>query len=252
MADGLTPRERFARLERTGESGLVVEGVPVEFNWRFDGQPNGERLLILKHPEFIDDYLSVIGDRSFRNILELGIFDGGSCFLFAHLFGAERLEALDLSEGAPTFERFRASHAIGQRIGAHFGTRQDDETALNSILDGFKGPPHLIIDDASHWLTETTRSFELLFPKLAPGGWYVLEDWSWAHFPVQLGWTDKDSLAHLLFRLMIAWIGRPDLIADIVVKRPMAFIRKHPDAPVGGRLSLDEICPMRGRVLQPF
>jgi len=28
---------------------------------------------------------------------------------------------------------------------------------------------------------------EVLFPLLRPGGWYVIEDWQWAHSP---GFTD--------------------------------------------------------------
>lgn len=246
-------RARHDELVWTAPNRTVVEGVPIEFDNDFQAEPQDGRLIILKHPDFIKEYVAVLGDRLYPRVLELGIFDGGSCVLFSHLFGVERLSAIDLIHGSPRFDAYRAAAPFRDRIRAHYQTSQDDKAALERILaEDFDGPPDLIIDDASHFLSESTRSFELLFPRLAPGGWYVLEDWSWAHFPYQFNWHDQPSLAHLLFRLQIAWISRPDLIADIVVRRAMAFIRKHPDAPVGGDLSLDEICCMRGRTLHPF
>ena len=35
-----------------------------------------------------------------------------------------------------------------------------------------------MIDDASHLYNETSASFNVLFPRLRPGGLYVIEDWS--------------------------------------------------------------------------
>lgn len=248
-----TPRERHAKLQWIGDTQVEIEGVRIEFNWDFLGRPNDQRLLLLKHPDFIKEYMEVLGGRDFRRVLELGVFDGGSCILFTHLFNAERLVALDLIEGSPRFDKARAEHPIGKRIGVHYATSQDDDAKLTAILrQEFDAPPDLIIDDASHFLEESTRSFELLFPRLAPGGWYVLEDWSWAHFPLAIGWHDKHSLATLMFRLLLAWVSRPDIIADVVVKRHMVFIRKGDKAPVEKHMSLDGIVAMHGRVLKPF
>lgn len=253
MTEPDTLRTRHDNLVWTSPTTVLVDGVSIEFDDDFEATPHDGRLIVLKHPDFLKEYVSVLGDRLYPRVLELGVFDGGSCILFSHLFGVERLSALDLIHGSPRFDAYRAAAPFRDRIRAHYETSQDDKAALEAILsEDFDAPPDLIIDDASHFLPESTRSFEILFPRLAPGGWYVLEDWSWAHFPIQLVWHDQPSLAHLLFRLQIAWISRPDLIADIVVRRHMAFIRKHPDAPVGGELSLDDICNMRGRTLQPF
>ena len=38
-------------------------------------------------------------------------------------------------------------------------------------------PLDLVIDDASHLYGPTMASFEVLFPRLRPGGLYVIEDW---------------------------------------------------------------------------
>jgi cephalosporin hydroxylase len=253
VTSDLTARDRYAQLKWIGDKEVEIEGVPIEFSWDFLGRPDDRRLMVLKHPDFIKDYMEVIGGRSYRNILELGIFDGGSCILFAHLFGAKRLAALDMIDKSPRFDGFRAKSPIGPRIGVHYSTSQDDEAKLTRILETeFDGPPDLIIDDASHYLDESTRSFEILFARLAPGGWYVLEDWSWAHFPLGSVWPDKDSLAHLTFRLLLAWVARPDIIANVVVKRHMMFIQKAAGASVEKHMSLDGIIAMHGRMMKPF
>ena len=39
-----------------------------------------------------------------------------------------------------------------------------------------------MIDDASHLYAQTKASFETLFPRVRPGGLYVIEDWAWFHW----------------------------------------------------------------------
>ena len=39
----------------------------------------------------------------------------------------------------------------------------------------------LIVDDASHLYRPTLASFEVLYPRLRPGGTYVIEDWAGDH-----------------------------------------------------------------------
>lgn len=46
---------------------------------------------------------------------------------------------------------------------------------------------HLVIDDASHAGALSTQTFNLLWPLVRPGGWYVVEDWmigfdSWPNY----------------------------------------------------------------------
>lgn len=248
-----TMRTRHARLPWTSDRHVEIGGVQLEFNWDFSGRPMENRLMVLKHPDFLEEYMSVIGDRLYPRVLELGVFDGGSCFLFTELLGADRLVAVDIIGGSPRFDEFRAASPMGERISVHYGVSQDDEGALTRIVDSeFDAPLDLVIDDASHWLQESTRSFEILFPRLAPGGWYVLEDWSWAHFHNSFIWPDKHSLAVMTMKLLFAWVAHPEIISDVVVKRHTMFVRKAMTAPVGGTLSLDALCEMNGRELRPF
>jgi len=60
---------------------------------------------------------------------------------------------------------------------------QADRDRVGAIMDEeFPGGPlDLVIDDASHLLAESRLSFESLFPRLRPGGLFVIEDWNGKH-----------------------------------------------------------------------
>lgn len=56
-----------------------------------------------------------------------------------------------------------------------FNISQDNEKMLKSLIR-YTGKPSIIIDDASHINTLTIKSFEILFPLLRNGGYYIIED----------------------------------------------------------------------------
>lgn len=58
----------------------------------------------------------------------------------------------------------------------------------------------LVVDDASHMLSETLSSFEQFFPLLRPGGLYIIEDWSWGQ-----------------------WISLPDVLVRCIEYEPSPF-----------------------------
>lgn len=61
------------------------------------------------------------------------------------------------------------------RISLYDRTDQTDAHSLGGIRDKH-GPFHIVIDDASHVSSLTIRSFEIIWPMLAKGGIYVVED----------------------------------------------------------------------------
>jgi predicted O-methyltransferase YrrM len=118
------------------------------------------------------------------NVVELGIYDGGGTAFLALLFRPERLVAVDLSpDRVPALDAFVDQRALGDRVRAYFGVDQGDRARLERIVTEEFGsaPLDLVIDDASHLLDPTSASFNLLFPRLRPGGLFVIEDWSWQH-----------------------------------------------------------------------
>ncbi len=67
------------------------------------------------------------------------------------------------------------------RAKIHYGTSQDDELRLAQIINhDFGGVIDLAIDDASHFYDQTKASFKVAFPKVRPGGLYIIEDWTWS------------------------------------------------------------------------
>ena len=103
-------------------------------------------------------------------------------------------------------------------MATYYGVDQADTHKLADILaHEYHGDPlDLVIDDASHLIEETRRSFNFLFPHLSPGGAYVIEDWSGAHTNFQPG--PETPLSVLLFELMLTAAHRPGLIAEIAIR----------------------------------
>jgi hypothetical protein len=82
---------------------------------------------------------------------------------------------IDINPDCARFSRGRAIVEIGS---------QDDGDFLHSVAD--KYPPHIVIDDGSHIAAHIIKTFETLFPRLAPGGLYVIEDMTF-HFALDGG-----------------------------------------------------------------
>ena len=121
--------------------------------------------------------------------MELGIWDGGSVALWYDVLRPRKHVAVDLlkRDDSGYFKRFVAALDAADRLRTYWGVDQADEATLLKIVDAeFDGPLDLVIDDASHLYEPTRASFETLFPRLATGGLYIIEDWAWEH------WEDFD------------------------------------------------------------
>lgn len=99
---------------------------------------------------------------SCQKVLELGVKDGASLRMWsdyfpnALIFGVDNRPETALKEG---------------RISTVTGNQQDADT-FKSLPSEFD----LIIDDASHVNPMTLASFDLLWPRIKPGGIYIIED----------------------------------------------------------------------------
>jgi predicted O-methyltransferase YrrM len=146
------------------------------------GEPNW---FILRKPRrMVECYEQLEANNAATNILELGIDRGGSTALLALLFNPSKLVAADIRPTrVESLDDFIAAHTLQDRVRPYFGVDQSDRAHLESIVvTEFGGAAlDLVIDDASHLFHQTCASFNLLFPRLRPGGLYVIEDWSWQH-----------------------------------------------------------------------
>ncbi len=166
----------------------------MELTWRGDDQFEiGGVSFISSHGESTDDAFCIRKPRPLveatvsllhrvrpAGIVELGIASGGSAALLALVAQPTKLVAI---ERDPTpvaaLDSLIAAHSLP--ISAHYGVDQGDRDRLRGIVaaDFGRDPIDLVIDDASHVFEETRASFETLFPRVRPGGVYVIEDWNW-------------------------------------------------------------------------
>jgi len=118
------------------------------------------------------------------DLLELGIFRGGSLLLWRDYFPLGNIVGVDikLPEGFVPGERVQIFQ--GSQSDTDFLSQVSDAAAP----DGFD----IIIDDASHIGELTKTSFWHLFNyHLKPGGLYIIEDWGTGYWS---DWPDGTSL----------------------------------------------------------
>jgi predicted O-methyltransferase YrrM len=245
-------RRRRARIRRTGERQFGLAGLNFRDDETFLRKTSADEVILIKGLDFLDLYLEVLAAAPTRNILDIGIWQGGSALAFAALFDPKRLVAVDICEPVAPFEDILKSHPLGNRIRVHWRTAQDDAARLDQIIDTeFEGPIDLIVDDASHALDLTRRTFEITFPRLAPLGWYVIEDWAWAHL-VNAPWRDQPAMTTLVTELLIANHCSPEVIARVDVRPKAVFIQKARTAPVGEPVALADLMRLHGRSITPL
>lgn len=189
------------------------------------------RFCLAKPRPIVERYAAFLADLAPKTIIEVGILEGASTALFADLTQPHKLVAIDYDE-APTakLRDFIARRGLEEVVSVHGGVDQADVPALQRILDTDLGDADvdLVIDDASHRLDPSRVTFNLLFPRLRPGGAYILEDWATglrAGGPADLA-SGERPLVELVYEA-IALKGRhPTVVADITVKAGWTIIER--------------------------
>lgn len=107
-------------------------------------------------------------------VCEVGVATGGSLELWQKLFPTGRIVGVDSDRMARWPEGT-----------VRIVCDQTDPALPGLVWAASADAYDLIVDDASHDGSATWRTWELLWPHLRPGGWYVVEDWmvgfpSWA------------------------------------------------------------------------
>jgi predicted O-methyltransferase YrrM len=142
------------------------------------------QLCVMKPPYLVERTAALVQQFRHANILELGIRFGGSAAMISQLADPRKHVAIEL-EPTPVqkLEDFIDRTGRRETLRPYYGVDQADRERLREILDREFGEEtlDLVIDDASHLLDETRASFEVVFPRLRPGGLFILEDWNWQH-----------------------------------------------------------------------
>jgi len=216
---------------------------------RFASTP--DRFCLVKRPDLVERYLDVLASLQPRRILELGIFEGGSTAFIAAVADPEKLVTLDIKqERVDALDAFIAAHGIDDRVRAYYGVDQSDAARLHRIVvDEFgDGMLDLVVDDASHDVDLTRASFNALFPRVRPGGAFIIEDWSWAHIGYGLKKPDDTPLTRLVFEIVMACPSKPGLITSITVDHDWAVVWRG-DRPIDEPFEIRDCYSERGRKL---
>jgi predicted O-methyltransferase YrrM len=199
--------------------------------------PAGPHFRFYKNKALVGEFEAFFGQRpSLRaeRILELGIFDGGSVAFWAEALDPQMLVAVDLATRGDS-EYFRAYLTARKHRGTvatHWGVNQADQERLRAIVQrDFDGPLDLVIDDASHQYSQTKASFEACFPLIRPGGFYIIEDWSWHHwreYQAISPYRGRIPASRLIVELAEATGTRTGAIASITVQGTIAAVERGP------------------------
>jgi hypothetical protein len=193
-----------------------------------EGRPRNQ-FCIMKSRKRIEVYQNMAREIfPVGNVLELGFSEGGSLVFFDKLFEPLRIIGIDISNVKDnSLEDYMVEN---EHLKAFYNVAQTDRSKLDKILKReFNDKIDVVIDDASHWYEPTKNSFKYLFPKLSPGGKYVVETWNWSfksnHQDKNHSWYKKDSLVNVLFEL-VEDIAINNAIEKIEINQEMAIIYK--------------------------
>jgi len=226
------------------ETRFVVDGLEFAGSLStYQEMTTPDRVAILKESRRLQQYLDFLGPHHVDNLLELGIWQGGSALFFGLATDVRKVVAVDrINPGPapdqaaqdrtlamdyrnPAIDQLIERYGLADRVRLNFGVSQDDRDVLTAILDREFGdqPIDVVIDDASHQFARSRASFEIAFPRLREGGFYIIEDWQWAHMDVpdyqnRKVYGEQPALTNLIFELLIAFGGHPGLFWNIDVR----------------------------------
>jgi predicted O-methyltransferase YrrM len=163
----------------TNDTRFVVDDV--DFRCSFAASTEHE-FCIRKPRRLIEATVDLVAEFPGARAVEFGIASGGSTALLALVARPRTLIAVELA-AAPVeaLRRLIERKGLVDVVRPHYGVDQGDQKRITEILDAELGgePLDFVIDDASHQLDATRAAFEAVYPRVRPGGVYVIEDWNW-------------------------------------------------------------------------
>lgn len=241
------------------ENDLKIDDVSfkVETGNRMEDARSRDKVFVLgKSRRQLECIQELQMEKPVRYIFDLGIYKGGSVMFYFKYFNPKKLVAIELNtDPVAALDDYIEEHQLDEVIRTHYGIDQSDEKAMHKIVrEEMRGQPiDMIVDDASHFLRETRASFNILFPYLAAGGYYIIEDWGWAHWPGEHWqrdggpWSQDPPLTNLIFELTMLAASRSDLVDSIYLRPAYAVIRKGQGACEPGNFNLSSSYANRGK-----
>ena len=178
-----------------------------------------------------------------KQILEIGMWDGGSLVLWSEVLRPNKIVGVDLKKRVDSdyFKQYVESRGLSNLIKTYWGIDQADQDILKNIIstEFSQQAIDLVIDDGSHLYAPTKASFELIFPKMRPGGYYIIEDWAWSNWPgLETVFPNQVPLNKFLYEILDAIGTSTKLISSVQVCQGFAAICRG-DGQIESPFSLD-------------
>lgn len=250
------------KVSRTSEMAWIdkmtiqCEGVRLRLTQGFElKKSSADVVSVFKNPFFVHDYVHYLDRSDARNVVEVGIKHGGSAIFFWNLLAPEKLCCIELGPSADQLTSYVERQGLADRLTTHFNTDQGDKPRLREILDAQFGEAALdvVIDDASHLYTPSLATFEVLFPRLRPGGLYFLEDWKVHVLLADYGRQTRGSeppLHRLVHDLLNVSMAHPDIISTVKCHRNFVVLERGESALDAGGLDIPAILEADNRVVE--
>ena len=211
------------------------------------------KIYAMKSPDLFKVYKDWITPLSPKTFVEVGVAGGGSAVAFHEYYKPDKLCLIDIDDVLGNLSRrYLVEHR--QTISMDLNVDQGDQNLVESVVRNSIGdaPIDVVIDDASHLYEPALATFELLFPKLRPGGAYIIEDWGWSHWPGDYwqsptsDWASRAGLSNLVMQATIATASRPDWISRVFVNQSACVIERGP-ADIPPRSPINDYYVNRGK-----
>jgi Methyltransferase domain len=182
-----------------------------------------ERFCLLKARWQVEWYEQLLHEVAPQAMIEVGIYDGASVALCAELARPRKLVGIDRRAiPSAALNEFIARRGLEPSVRPYYGVDQADTERLDAILLAeFDGPLDLVVDDASHLLEPTQTTFNCLFPRLRPGGRYVIEDW-----PTHQLSEPGTPLTVFVFELVLVCAANPGSVASVTLNRNYVVVTR--------------------------
>jgi cephalosporin hydroxylase len=160
---------RFARGIEAPIDALPTQRIEErgELEAYFDGHTEGPGIWKWQH--FFDIYDRHLGRLRGRplQVVEIGVFNGGSLEMWSHYFGPQaHICGVDINPSCVRFAREGIEIAIGD---------QGDPAFWEAFLRD-RPAPDVVIEDGGHAPEQQVVTLECLLPSMRPGGVYLSED----------------------------------------------------------------------------
>jgi predicted O-methyltransferase YrrM len=194
-------------------------------------QSTAETFLLMKSQSCVETILRHIPE-GIDNMVEFGIFKGGSIAFYEELFSPQRLVGVDIEpDRVAALDQYLERRSATSRVRLYYGIDQGDAEALDAIArENFSTEPiDLVVDDGSHRYGPSKTALNRFLPLVRPHGVYLIEDWGWAHWlrhrPESGQYDDEQNpLTKLVFEAVMLAASHEGLIREVIIDSSRAFI----------------------------